>query len=413
MEQEERAAARNALARKRAAILRRHSALSAPTPAENAACASELGVSVIRFHHIVRAWKLHGQDALNPRSAKLDHSRVRAAIEAADGELDMEGVPPANRKEVERRIRLVGRYLRLGKVRQSKTLEFAAEYGASYATFRTSVTAWLLTPKPAAFPNGKTTGPARIAKIHENGVSIETIVGRAIDELGPSHGATAVHRRVAEMCHSAKLRPPSLSLVSARLIAAKGVPPSSRPQDEALRLDRITIDLADHGGVGRKAVMTIIFGAVSGRIHAYSVLPAEPEARSDAAVLAEYIRRQQNDGDTALLEWSLPKGPTWDALAAILAEAGTTTWSSRGRLMQSAKLAFASFGDAIGDLRVGRVDKRSLLKLEPDRALSAASIAFVDQEVDRHNARRPAPTPPLVAEAGRAKILERLGLIAG
>ncbi len=391
-------------AAERVAIIREYAATSLPSAAQTRLAASKLGLSTARLHQLVRAWHAHGQTSMATGSRSQQAEIAEAAIAAAEGDLDMSKVPEHHRTEVERRIRLLGRYLRNGARDRATTKAFTDEFGGAYNTFRNALNIWLLSCDPAKMPGAAVVAPGR-RKGPVLDQRVEAAVRRAVTELGRAAGLNAVHRRVAEICRAEGLKRPSAPVVYKRIMAMRAEP-AGRVRDDAVCLDRVSVTGAGSDETSADLTLTLLFGSASGRILAHRVDDAPPSPTLDADVIAALVRRGGH-GEPVTLETSVPAEPRWDRLMEALVESGVGTWYPDARSLASGRLAFTTFGNTIAGMRIRRLKPRA-----SDGRLDAEALSKirsrVAEAVDVHNENRSDDVGPLVDAANASSLLRRL-----
>lgn len=391
-------------AAKRAAIIREYASIDGPSAAQTETASAKLGISTSRLHQLVRAWVAHGQTSMATGTLDEQERLVGAAIAATEGDLDMSGVPEIRRAEIERRIRLIGRYLRTGSRDRVTTQGFVEEYGSTYNTFRSALNVWLLSRTPALMPGAAVTAPGRRKGpvIDKEG---EAAVRQVADELGRTAGLTAVHRRVAEICNAEGLKRPSAPTVYRWLMAIRNEPMEGG-RDDAVCLDRVSIE-SDAAGEHREPLtLTLLFGSTSGRILAHLVDEAPPSPASDARVIADLLA-SGGEGACITIEGGMPPGSGWDDLIEVLRCSGVSLWYPETRSLASGTLALKTFGNRIGGIRIKR------LRRDASRPPSAPETMEVmrnrvESAVAAHNADRSHDVGPLIGEETRSSLLHRL-----
>ncbi len=392
----------------RAAIIRKYAAIPRPSGEDTRLAADRLGITTSRLHQLVRAWVAHGQISLATGTRRQHADKLEAAIAAAEGDIDMSGVPEVHRTEVERRIRLIGRYLRNGARDRATTQAFVKEYGTAYNTFRSALNVWLLSRDPSMMPGASVTAPGRRKgpMIDEDG---ESAVRQAVEELGRTAGLTAVHRRAAEICNATGLKRPSAPTVYRWLMSIRSEP-TGEVHDDAVCLDRVAIDVAMNGEHHGPLTLTLLFGSNSGRILCHRVDVAPPSPASDARVIADLLARG-GDGPCVTLEAGMPAGRGWNRLIEVLTGSGISLWYPDTRGLASGTLAFKTFGNSLGGMRIKR-----LKPTHPRASTAPETIAVVRDRVEEaiavHNERRSHDVGPLVDQASRSSLVRQLESMA-
>ena len=387
----------------RARALRRYVALPNPTPEDARQAARSIGVSVTRLETLARALRTLGRTSMALGRLKRDGRVVEEAMAAAEGDLDLSGVRQRHRSEVERRIRIIGRYLRNGRNDRATKGMYADEFGVWFENFQTAVTAWIVSRDPAKLPGTlrMTTGPSRLRTIDP---AVDDAIAQAIAELGTDASPTALGRRVLAACHDKGLKPPTPYVVKDRLLAARSRP-SGRP-DATLCLDRVAVRLDARTVADRTLVLTILFGSSSGAILEHELTTAAPSAATDAQVLVRSLRAA--DVGTGILEIDGPDETGWNALFAILRAEGVKVWTSTPRSLLSSRLARATFGARIDRLEFKRVDARVLPRLRPADAVSREDRERVAAAIRRHNEGRLGRSLALQPSGDADALAERL-----
>jgi hypothetical protein len=364
----------------RARVLRRYVALPKPTAEDAKQAARSIGVSVARLEVLARALRTLGRSSITLRRLKRDGRAVEDAIAASEGDLDLSGIRQRHRVEVERRVRIIGRYLRDGRNDRTTKEGYADEFGAGFENFQTAVTAWIVSRDPAKLPGTlrMTTGPTRLQTIDP---AVDDAIAQAIEELGTDASPTALGRRVLAACHDMGLKPPTPYVVKDRLLAARSRPSGRR--DATLCLDRVAVRLDARTVADRTLVLTMLFGSSSGTIFEHELTTAAPSAAIDAQVLVRSLRAA--DTGAGILEIDGPDETDWNALFAILRDDGVEVWTSTPRSLLSSRLARATFGARIDRLKFKRIDSRVLPRLRPAEAVSHEDREAVAAAIRRHN----------------------------
>lgn len=394
---------------RRIAVVRALAAMPSIPAAETARAAEELGISSSRLNDLVRAWRLHGRISTATRG-RPQKDRIAAALAVAEAPLDLSDVDPARRQEIARRIGIIARYLRSEAPDGSFARALADEYGTTYRAFRTAINAWVTSPEPVKLPGALRIGSAGVAGGTSMGPIVEAALEQAIDELGRDAGATLVHRRVAQLCHAEGLAAPTIGLIYRRLLRARSASPAPGP-DVTIRLDRVRVLWTGSAKpLAAPETLTILFGATSGRVLAHH-LGDRPSAEVDALVLARHAA-EAVDRRPLILEMPFPPGHRWDRLIDLLAAGAVSVLRSDRRTSASGRLARSTFGDSIGPLRFGRIDRR-FLPGRQEQALVSEHRGIVERAIAEHNAGRSPEVGPLTAKARAEGLARSLLALAG
>jgi len=392
---------------RRADIIRRYVGLARPTEADAERAAASLGLTVRRLHMLALSWRTHGTTSMRLGELRHDARARDEAVAAAEGPLELDAIREAHRVEVARRVRVIGRYLRTGTSDRATADVFAAEYGTGYNTFRRAVTAWMISRDPAKLPGvaALSAAPKRTRSLDPG---IEAMLADAIADLGPDATGTAIQRRLVQLCNAAGLERPSLSVVYDRLLKARSGA-DRRKVDLAICIDHVAVEPMAEGDASGPVTLTLLFGASSGTVYEHRLDVEPPSALSAAIVTEHYLRRGGRGGGAALLEIEAPPGDEWDALLGLLEDAGVAMETSAPRSLRSSKLAFATFGNRLGELGLQRINARMLRGWNRTGRICPHLRRTVSDAVARHNGDQPTGNgPPIVDAASSIGLADRL-----
>lgn len=209
-------------ARRRARILERYVALEPPSSEDDARFAEELGLSVDSLLRLAAAWRAHGSEALlrggrRRRPPPTGEARQELLAE----EIDMEGVAPARRDELLRRIRIVQSYLARGPAVGPTRLEAAARIGVSPTRFDALVREWSLHRRAALMPGAAVRGP-RWYRRSTDRLRVETILRRIVRDAPTRTPTRTIHDELVAACAKEGLRPLGLSRTHTRVREMRG-----------------------------------------------------------------------------------------------------------------------------------------------------------------------------------------------